>query len=138
MKISESDKEYLLSLKPEDLTFSKLIELFGDKLPDNLRKRAEHFYTEFDRVLKGKELWRNGDIEGFGKLVLESGRSSIVNYESGSPLLIDLYNIIATTKKDIIALSANKFLNVDIKDIDSSFCLGSLLTRSVVNTKHNI
>ena len=70
----------------------------GLKLPDNLRKRAEHFYTEFDRVLKGKELWRNGDIEGFGKLVLESGRSSIVNYESGSPLLIDLYNIIATTK----------------------------------------
>lgn len=70
----------------------------GSKLPDNLRKRAEHFYTEFDRVLKGKELWKNGDIEGFGKLVLESGRSSIVNYESGSPLLIDLYNIIATTK----------------------------------------
>ena len=24
-----------------------------DKLPDNLRKRAEHFYTEFERVLKG-------------------------------------------------------------------------------------
>ena len=70
----------------------------GDKLPENLKRRAEHFYTEFDRVLKGKELWRNGDIEGFGKLVLESGRSSIVNYESGSPLLIDLYNIIATTK----------------------------------------
>lgn len=68
-----------------------------DKLPDNLRKRAEHFYTEFERVLKGKELWRNGDIEGFGKLVLESGRSSIVNYESGSQLLIDLYNIIAST-----------------------------------------
>ena len=68
-----------------------------DKLPANLRKRAEHFYTEFERVLKGKELWKNGDIEGFGKLVLESGRSSIENYESGSPLLIDLYNIIATT-----------------------------------------
>lgn len=69
-----------------------------DKLPTNLRKRAEHFYTEFDRVLKGKELWKNGDIEGFGRLVLESGRSSIENYESGSTLLIDLYNIIATTK----------------------------------------
>ena len=69
-----------------------------EKLPLNLRKRAEHFYTEFERVLKGKELCENGDIEGFGKLVLESGKSSIINYESGSPLLIDLYNIIATTK----------------------------------------
>ena len=76
----------------------EMYERHKDKLPDNIRKRAEHFYTEFDRVLKGKELWENGDIEGFGKLVLESGRSSIVNYESGSPLLIDLYNIIASTK----------------------------------------
>lgn len=76
----------------------EIYEKHKEKLPLNLQKRAEHFYTEFERVLKGKEMWKNGDIEGFGKLVLESGKSSIVNYESGSPLLIDLYNIIATTK----------------------------------------
>lgn len=76
----------------------EMYEKHKDKLPLNLQKRAEHFYTEFARVLKGKELWENGDIEGFGKLVLESGKSSITNYESGSPLLIDLYNIIASTK----------------------------------------
>ena len=68
-----------------------------EQLPVSLRKRADHYYTEFDRVLKGKELWRKGDIEGFGKLVFESGKSSIENYESGSDVLIDLYNIISTT-----------------------------------------
>ena len=68
-----------------------------DQLPTNLRKRADHYYTEFERVLKGKELWRKGDIEGFGKLVFESGKSSIVNYESGSDVLIDLYKIISST-----------------------------------------
>lgn len=30
-KISESDKKYLLSLKPEDVTFELLVDLFGDK-----------------------------------------------------------------------------------------------------------
>ena len=35
MKISDADKAYLLSLKPEDLTFEKLVELFGDKPAPN-------------------------------------------------------------------------------------------------------
>jgi galactokinase/galacturonokinase len=34
-------------------------------------------------------------MEGFGRLVTESGHSSIVNYESGSPALISLYEILA-------------------------------------------
>ncbi len=66
---------------------------YQNKMPDNFRKRAEHFYCENERVLKGKEAWMNGDIVGFGKLVSESGKSSIELYEAGSPLLIDLYNI---------------------------------------------
>ena len=56
-----------------------------DKLPENWRKRAEHWYTEFDRVQKGAEAWRNGDIEEFGRLSFESGKSSIYNWETGSP-----------------------------------------------------
>jgi len=68
-----------------------------DKLPLNQKKRAEHFYTEFIRVEKGAEAWRNGDIEAFGRLSFESGHSSIVNYETGSPELIELYEIMKTT-----------------------------------------
>ena len=68
-----------------------------DKLPENWRKRAEHFYTEFIRVEEGVATWRKGDIETFGKLIFESGRSSIVNYETGSDELKALYEIMLRT-----------------------------------------
>ena len=67
------------------------------RLPDNWRKRAEHWYTEFQRVQKGAEAWRRGDIEAFGKLSFESGHSSIYNYETGSPELKELYEIMTRT-----------------------------------------
>ena len=70
---------------------------YKDKLPENWRKRAEHWYTEFDRVQKGAEAWRNGDIEEFGRLSFESGKSSIYNWETGSPELKKLYEIMADT-----------------------------------------
>ena len=69
-----------------------------DKLPENWRKRAEHWYTEYDRVQKGAEAWRRGDIEEFGRLSFESGRSSIYNWETGSPELKALYEIMTLTE----------------------------------------
>ena len=70
---------------------------YRDKLPENWRKRAEHWYTEFQRVQKGAEAWRRGDIEAFGQLSFESGKSSIYNYETGSPELKSLYEIMCRT-----------------------------------------
>lgn len=67
-------------------------------LPDNWRKRAEHWYTEFERVQLGAEAWRRGDIEEFGRLSFESGNSSICNWETGSPELIKLYEIMTETE----------------------------------------
>ena len=71
---------------------------YKDKLPDNWRKRAEHWYTEYFRVQKGAEAWRKGDIEKFGRLSFESGLSSIGNWETGSPELKALYEIMTRTK----------------------------------------
>ena len=71
---------------------------YGERLPDSWRKRAEHWYTEFDRVQRGAEAWRRGDIEAYGKLSFESGYSSIHNWETGSPELIKLYEIMTQTK----------------------------------------
>lgn len=71
---------------------------YKDMLPDNWRKRAEHWYTEFFRVQEGAEAWRRGDIEEFGRLSFESGKSSIENWETGSPELITLYDIMTKTK----------------------------------------
>ena len=72
--------------------------LHKDRLPENWAKRAEHWYTEFERVRKGAEAWRRGDIEEFGRLSFESGKSSICNYETGSPELKALYKIMTRTE----------------------------------------
>jgi len=71
---------------------------YKDRLPEAFRKRAEHWYTEFERVEKGAEAWRKGDIEEFGRLSFESGHSSIYNWETGSPELKKLYEIMTETK----------------------------------------
>ena len=70
---------------------------YRDRLPEPWRKRAEHWYTELMRVEAGVEAWRRGDIEEFGRLSFESGRSSIYNYETGSPELRELYEIMLKT-----------------------------------------
>lgn len=76
----------------------EVYQQYKDRLPENWRKRAEHWYSEFFRVEKGAKAWEEGDIETFGKLVFESGWSSINNYETGSPELIKLYEIMCHTK----------------------------------------
>ena len=72
-------------------------EEYKEKLPENWRKRAEHWYTEFERVEAGAEAWRKGDIDIYGRLSFESGRSSVYNWETGSPELIELYEIMTHT-----------------------------------------
>ena len=67
------------------------------RLPENFAKRAEHWFTEFQRVQAGAEAWRRGDIEEYGRLSFESGRSSIYNWETGSPELKSLYEIMLHT-----------------------------------------
>lgn len=75
----------------------EVYEQYKDRLPENWRKRAEHWYTEYERVNKGAEAWRRGDIEEFGRLSFESGHSSIYNWETGSPELKTLYEIMTRT-----------------------------------------
>lgn len=72
-------------------------EEFKDRLPEPWAKRCEHWYTEFERVEKGAEAWRRGDIESYGRLSFESGWSSIHNWESGAPEQIRLYEIMTQT-----------------------------------------
>ena len=72
------------------------LEKFKDKMPENFYKRAMHYKTENERVIKGKRAWENGDIEEFGRLVTESGRSSIELYEAGSVLLTKLFEIMSS------------------------------------------
>ncbi len=70
---------------------------YKDRLPEPWAKRCEHWFTEFQRVEQGAEAWRRGDLETFGQLSFASGRSSIVNWESGAPEQIRLYEILCRT-----------------------------------------
>ena len=75
----------------------EVYEELKDRLPRPWAKRCEHWYTEFERVEKGAEAWRRGDIEEYGRLSFESGWSSIHNWESGAPEQIRLYEIMTQT-----------------------------------------
>ncbi len=88
-KPARNDKMIKLRDVPEEV-----FHAHKDNLPENLKKRATHFFTEMERVQKGAALWKKGDLEGFGKLMTESGKSSIENYECGTPALIRIYELL--------------------------------------------
>lgn len=74
-------------------------EVFEEKkqnLPDDLRKRATHFYTESERVRQGAKAWQESNLEQFGQLMNQSCASSIYNYETGSAILIELHELISS------------------------------------------
>jgi galactokinase len=66
-------------------------ETHGHALPEPLYRRAKHYFGEMDRVAAGEAAWSAGDIVEFGRLVNQSGESSVKWYECGSPQLITLY-----------------------------------------------
>jgi galactokinase/galacturonokinase len=76
----------------------EVYERYKDRLPVQWARRCEHWYTEFERVEKGAEAWRRGDIDEYGRLSFESGWSSIHNWESGAPEQIRLYEIMTQTE----------------------------------------
>ena len=80
-----------------DVPYSVFLE-HGDKLPEPWRKRAKNYYSEMERVEQGVKAWKNGDIAEFGRLSTESGYSSIYSWETGSPELKKLYEIIVSTE----------------------------------------
>ncbi|KAL2481869.1 Galacturonokinase [Abeliophyllum distichum] len=78
----------LSSVKLEDYEKHKL------ELEVTHAKRAKHYFSENERVIKGVEAWASGNMEEFGKLISASGLSSIENYECGCEPLIHLYEIL--------------------------------------------
>jgi galactokinase/galacturonokinase len=73
----------------------ELFEKQKTSLPENLRRRATHFFTEVERVHLGAMAWETSDLEIFGHLMNQSCASSIYNYESGSEILIEMHELIS-------------------------------------------
>ena len=80
-----------------DVPFT-VFDAYKNRLPEPWRRRAEHYYGEFARAERGAQLWRRGDLEGYGQMVFDSGRSSIENYECGCDELKTLYEILRDTR----------------------------------------
>jgi len=66
----------------------------GHKLAPHHHRRARHYFSEVQRVKEGLVAWEDGQMEKFGRLMSESCRSSIEEYECGSPAIHDLQQII--------------------------------------------
>jgi galactokinase len=66
-------------------------------LPENLMNRADHYFSEVRRVDDGFKYWCHGSWVDFGRLMNESCKSSIENYEAGGPALTRLQEILSDT-----------------------------------------
>lgn len=71
----------------------EVFDKYSAQIPPAWKRRADHFYGEFDRVQRGAKAWEEGNIKEFGAIMFESGHSSIYNWETGSPELQALYEI---------------------------------------------
>lgn len=88
--ISQSDKKYLLSLKPEDLTFDCLVSLFGDIVPENgdiKKTRPSRFSTTDELILKPSEYFVSQDTRTtvgrfiYNKYIIERiGLQNVLGY----------------------------------------------------------
>lgn len=67
-----------------------------DNMPSVLRKRAEHYFSESNRVQAGLEAWNGQDIKKFGALMNQSCLSSINSYESGTEAIHELHTIVSS------------------------------------------
>lgn len=65
----------LRDVTPQDL------ETYGHELPDVVRRRCRHVIRENARVLKAAAALERGDLQAFGKLMLESHRSLRDDFE---------------------------------------------------------
>lgn len=74
-----------------------VFERHAEELPTTLRRRARHFFEERRRVLAGVAAWREGDLPAFGRLMNDSCRSSIENFQVGSPEIVRLQRLIRET-----------------------------------------
>ena len=59
---------------------------------------AEHWFSEMARVEESVEAWRKGDIEAFGRPLLCERAQQHENWQTGSPELIQLYEIMTRTE----------------------------------------
>ncbi len=95
-ELSEEKIPSLANAKLRDVSYETYVEHIN-QLPGRFQRRANHYFTEQERVKKGVKAWEEGDIEVFGRLMNESGDSSVYQYECGCPELTTIFQTLKTT-----------------------------------------
>lgn len=98
---------------------------FKDRLPDPWQKRATHYYEETARAQAGASAWRNGNLNEYGRLIFESGYSSIANYECGCDELKPYIPLCAL----LMASMADVFLVLALRDAAWPLLIHPVLNR---------
>lgn len=71
---------------------------YGHRLEPEIGRRANHFFNETQRVIHGLEAWHKGFIKEFGRLMIESCKSSMEQYECGIQAIYDLQQIVSSAR----------------------------------------
>lgn len=139
--ISDKEKQYLLSLKPSDLTFSMLVSLFGDtvSLGDEIKtKTRSRFNTTDEMTLSPKEYFVKEPTQTtvgrfiYNKYIIERlGFQDIVGYVNFAITNKKIYGIEAKLSKALIEDKIT--MEVFHKYIDYRDTLGMQLN-SVITT----
>ncbi len=66
-------------------------------MPESLKRRANHYFNEVERVSQGARAWQEGKFDQFGMLMNASSASSIEQYECGHEVIIALQQIVSAT-----------------------------------------
>ena len=86
-KINDDEKKYLLSLKPDDITFELLEDLFSDTaevIGDKVNVKKSKFVPSDTFTLEANEYFNKSKIETtvglfiFNKFLIEEDRKSVV------------------------------------------------------------
>lgn len=155
--ISQADKEYLLSLKPEDLKFDLLVELFGDttSVYDNIKSsRKSRFKTTDELILEPKDYFVKEKTQTtvgrfiYNKYIIERvGLQDIVGYvnfpitDSGNSKIESILSLALADDK----MTMEQFVEyIDMRDnlgmqlhsvITTSFTMNTIRTPKPIQIK---
>lgn len=159
-QISIEDKKYLLSLKPEDITFTLLTNFFADRVENingKITKKSSRFEPYYEFILEKGEYFNKEKVKTtvgqfiYNKLVIERDLVDVIGYVNepiDSTVLDKIENKLSkalmddkiTTEVFVSYLSRTQWLGFRLHTmLVGSFTMGILKpNKEVINTRNQL